>query len=397
LKFATGRTTAVRNFPEPPFLVVDGPGWGPDQGAVFSQPRAVLTERDGEFVELPSGRPVDPATWLRGRSEQTLAGFLGYEFAWSMLDIRSAMPRPAIPRIWVGVFDNPTVPSDACERRVADLREIRCTIDEQTYRSRVARCVDDIWNGELFEVNFTTRFESEWEDSPPAFYERMRSDSSGDWFGLLHAGDFAVASVSPEAFVTVDGDRVVTRPIKGTRSRSADRDADRRAARELLTSEKDRAENVMIVDLMRNDLTRVCLPGSVRATSVCDLESFAGVHHLVSTVEGRLRDDRTPLDALLDCFPAGSITGAPKLRAIELAAEYEADARGAYTGAMFVSRANQLRSSVLIRTATLRRQTGGWAVTYGAGGAVVADSEPASEWEETVAKTAPLTRMMGAR
>lgn len=389
----TDQTTAVRTLPEPPFLLVDGAGWGDDAGRLFASPRAVLTEREGTFVELPSGAAVDPVQWLRERSDRLLAGFLGYEFAWSLLDIRSDRPRSPHPMLWVGEFEGAAEPAGATRRVMPAIAPARCSIDEADYRVRVEHCVRDIWNGELFEVNFTARFRTEWADTPATFYEAMRASSSGEFFGLLHTGDFAIASVSPEEFITVDGRTVSTRPIKGTRRREVEPSEDRRVADELLASEKDRAENIMIVDLMRNDLTRVCELGTVQASRVCELETFAGVHHLVSTVEGRLGPDRAPIDALLDCFPAGSITGAPKLRAIELAAEYEADARGPYTGSMFVARPGELRSNVLIRTATLTRRSNAWSVEYGAGGAVVADSVAQSEWEETLTKTAPLRRM----
>lgn len=255
------------------------------------------------------------------------------------------------------------------------------------------RCIDHIFHGELFEVNYTARFDAQWQGDAISFYDAIAASSSGDYFGLLHTPEFTVASVSPEAFVNVNDGQVETRPIKGTRSRHADEQADADARFALLHSAKDRAENVMIVDLMRNDLTRVCELGSVHVARLCELESYAGVHHLVSTVRGSMRRELRPIDVLLGCFPAGSITGAPKLRAIEIAAELEHSGRGAYTGTMFVATDESLRSSVLIRTATLLPDGDRTLVEYGAGGAVVADSAPHEEWEEAIAKCAPLRRV----
>lgn len=373
-------------------------------------PAAVLTDTGDQFVELPSGRVVEPLSWLREHARShVLWGFLAYEFGWTTCNPAVPRPRSRCPRCWVGVWPIETwregeAPRSGGRRAPCD---VTCDVTPDQYAANVQRCIDDIWNGELFEINYTERFRTTWDGTPEELYALMASRSTGEWFGFLapsgpraaspHFEDFAIASVSPEMLIRVRDGHVVTRPIKGTRRRSDDPAEDARLAAELLASGKDRAENVMIVDLMRNDLTKVCVPGSVQATAVCELESFAAVHHLVSTVEGQLRPDLLPIDALLACFPAGSITGAPKLRAMELAATYEASARGAYTGSMFVSHPDgRLDSNVLIRTATLFRTDDGWDVEYGAGGAVVSDSSPMGEWEEAVAKLAPVGRFWSA-
>ena len=381
--------------PEPPFVFFDGTRGPASRSFLASAPSAILTELDGRFVELPGGRAVDPSEWLLQNEREILAGFLGYELAWYTLDPRALMPRSRAPRLWIGRFDSLREVDDLELRSGGSLSPIVPDVDGATYGDNVAACVGDIWDGELFEINYTERFRARWAGSAPAFYQRLREVSTGGWFGLLDAGAFAVASASPEAFLDIRDGRVVTRPIKGTRPRSDDPKVDAALAGELVASEKDRAENVMIVDLMRNDLSRVCRPGSVGVDAVCALESFAGVHHLVSTVHGELAAGITPLEALLSCFPAGSITGAPKLRAIEIAAEREGSPRGPYTGSMFVSHPDGwLASNVLIRTATLHRTAPElFDVDYGAGGAVVADSIPEAEWDEALTKTAPLRRV----
>ncbi len=361
-------------------------------------PTAVLTEIDDRFVELPTGREVDPVRWLRARGTENLAGFLGYEFAWELDSPRATRAKSTTPRCWVGVFDEfEEVDQLEFEGRSGKLLPLESERTEADYVADVQECVDAVWAGELFQVNYTTRFRSRWDGDPAGFYTELRAANRGDYFALLQADGFALASASPEMFVEVREGVVTTRPIKGTRRREENVQADQAAAAELLASPKDRAENVMIVDLMRNDLTRCCEPGSVRATELCTLESFAGLHHLVSTVRGELRHGLDPIEVLLRCFPPGSITGAPKLRAIEIAASLEGSARGAYTGTIFASTAEWLTSSVAIRTTTLVEDGDSFVIEYGAGGAVVSNSSPRGEWDEALAKLAPLAAFSQGR
>ena len=260
------------------------------------------------------------------------------------------------------------------------------------YMEQVLAAVEGVRCGDLFEVNYTERLEFAWPDSPMALYHGLRQVASGDYFGYLDAGPWQLLSVSPERFLGVDPTgQALTRPIKGSRARHDDPSLDQESGQALLASAKDHAENVMIVDLMRNDLTRVCALGSVQVTGLCQLESFAHIHHLVSTVRGQLVPECSPTDALLACFPAGSITGAPKLRALEYIAQLEASARGAYTGSLFYASSGGLDSSVLIRSVELRDGV----ARYGVGGAVVASSQPAAELEEAWLKAAPLRLALG--
>lgn len=201
-------------------------------------------------------------------------------------------------------------------------------------------------------------------------------------------------SNSPERFVAVRGGAVETRPIKGTRPRGRTPSEDAVLAAELLASAKDRAENLMIVDLMRNDLARVCAPGSVRAPELFAVESFANVHHLVSTVVGRLAPGRDAIDLLRAAFPPGSITGAPKVQAMKTIASLETP-RGPYCGSLFWAGFDgDLDSSVLIRTAAFALGEGGWSLEARAGAGIVADSDPHAERLETEAKIAALARAL---
>ncbi|HQT55207.1 MAG TPA: anthranilate synthase component I family protein, partial [Phenylobacterium sp.] len=221
--------------------------------------------------------------------------------------------------------------------------------------------------------------------------------SAAPFAAYLRLAGLAVVSNSPERFVQVAaGGAAETRPIKGTRPRGATADDDASLSAELAVSLKDRAENLMIVDLMRNDLARVCAPGSVKVPELFAVESFVNVHHLVSTVSGRLAAGRTAIDLLKAAFPPGSITGAPKVQAMKLISQLESP-RGPYCGSLFWAGADgAFDSSVLIRTAACVQDGQGWAIEARAGAGIVADSEPRAERIETQDKIAALARAMEA-
>jgi len=267
-------------------------------------------------------------------------------------------------------------------------RHARFTADlaPEAYRARIQRVIDAIHAGDIFQANLSQRFSADLPDglSPFMLYRRLRSLAPAPFAAYLKHDDAALLSMSPERFLRLFPDgKVETRPIKGTRPRGATPAEDSRLAAELLASPKDRAENLMIVDLMRNDLSRVCRLGSVRVPELCSLERFAAVHHLVSSVEGVLADGRGPLDLLRVAFPGGSITGAPKVRAMEIIAELETVRRGPYCGAMgWIGYDGAMDSSITIRTMTLS----GRKITVQAGGGIVADSEPQAEYDETLVK-----------
>jgi para-aminobenzoate synthetase component 1 len=251
------------------------------------------------------------------------------------------------------------------------------------YRAAVGRAIDYVHAGDVFQVNLAQRLLHAARGSAVDLYCRLRERNAAPFAGYLDLGDWQVCSASPERFLRVSEGHVETRPIKGTAKRARDFAADMRSGQALVASAKDRAENVMIVDLLRNDLSRSCRPESVRVSQLCGLETFAWVQHLVSVVEGTLREDQTPLDLLRKCFPGGSITGAPKLRAMEVIAELEPTLRGAYCGALgYIGVNGQMDMSILIRTITAGR--GWWQLPVGGG--IVADSDPQREYEETWSK-----------
>ena len=247
----------------------------------------------------------------------------------------------------------------------------------------VQRARDYIRSGDIYQVNLAQRLHAPVATDAWGLFEHLVARSPSPFAAFLEAGDFQLASLSPELFLRLSGAQVVTRPIKGTRPRSPDPIRDAQLAFELQTSAKELAELVMITDLLRNDLGRVSEYGSVQVPELLRLEKYAHVQHLVSTVAGRLRSGTTHLAALAACFPGGSITGAPKIRAIEIIDELEPVARGPYTGcAGYLGFNRESQLSILIRTAIVR----GAEAWYHAGAGIVADSEPAAEYEETLAK-----------
>ena len=261
----------------------------------------------------------------------------------------------------------------------------RSTFSPAGYRDAVRRAIEWIRAGDIYQVNLSQRFETRSEEEPTRLYRRLRAASPAPFGGFFGGDGFSVLSTSPERFlhVTASGS-AQTRPIKGTRARSEDPAEDRRLAAELESSVKDRAENLMIVDLLRNDLSRVCQPDSVRAVELFRVESYRTVHHLVSTVEARLREDRVPSDLLKAAFPCGSVTGAPKIRAMEVISEVEPVARGPYCGALgYLGFGGDMDTSVSIRIAVAAEGR----IVFHAGGAVVVDSNPAAEYQETLDKT----------
>jgi para-aminobenzoate synthetase component 1 len=259
------------------------------------------------------------------------------------------------------------------------------------YESAVRRAIEYIYAGDCFQVNLSQRLLHPAILPPLELYGRLRERNPAPFAGYFDLGDFVLASASPERFLRVEDGRVETRPIKGTRPRGATPEEDWRQRDDLLHSAKDRAENVMIIDLLRNDLGRVCAYGSVRVAAVCRLESYRTVHHLVSEVVGQLRPGAGPIDLLRAAFPGGSVTGAPKVRAMEIIAELEPTARGPYCGSLgYIGFDGGMDTNILIRTFTIGR---GW-MQFPVGGGIVADSTPQAEYEETLHKAEGLLRAL---
>ncbi len=270
----------------------------------------------------------------------------------------------------------PRAPFRLDSRLVSNLTRARYVAAVETIRRAIAR-------GDIYQANLTQRFSARWSGSPYELYRRLRAVSAAPFAAYLNFGSVKVLSSSPERFLKVSGGRVETRPIKGTRPRGKDRASDKSRALELVRSVKDFAEHVMIVDLERNDLGRICDAGSVWVPELAALEVYPQVFHLTSTVEGRLQRGAGCVDVLRAGFPGGSITGAPKIRAREILAGIEPGPRGIYTGALgYMDFSGSADLSIVIRTITLS----GNSLSFGVGGGVVTDSDPAMEYEESLDK-----------
>jgi para-aminobenzoate synthetase component 1 len=277
----------------------------------------------------------------------------------------------------------------AGQRPAGDWPGLLSNFSREEYLSAVRRVIEYIHAGDCFQVNLAQRLLYPTDESPQELYLRLRSRNSAPFAAYFDLGEYTIASASPERFLRVQHGEVETRPIKGTRPRGATQAEDQSQVQALLRSEKDRAENIMIVDLLRNDLGRVCCYGSVRVPAVCRLESYRFVHHLVSEVRGRLRQGLGPVDLLRAAFPGGSVTGAPKIRAMEIIAELEPCTRGPYCGSLgYLGFDGSMDTNILIRTLTVGR---GWA-QFPVGGGIVADSLPEHEYEETWHKAEGLLR-----
>lgn len=262
----------------------------------------------------------------------------------------------------------------------------------EEYLTLVRQCLDEIRSGESYEVCLTNAATVDRVIDPLQSYETLREISPTPYSALLQFSGVSVLSASPERFLRIGADRVVdSKPIKGTRPRDATPERDAALRQDLLDSEKDRAENLMIVDLVRNDLSRVCVPGSVHVPKLFDVETYAPVHQLVSTVRGTLRDDVSTVDCVRAAFPGGSMTGAPKLRTMEIIDKLEEGPRGVYSGAIgYFSITGTADFSIVIRTMVATDDE----VTFGVGGAIVALSDPEEELEETMVKAVTMRRCL---
>lgn len=295
--------------------------------------------------------------------------------------------------MWIDALLASARPDGTAARLPASLGPVRSNFTRDAYLAAVRRAKDYISAGDIFQVNLSQRFETTLAVPPVELYRRLRRANPAPFAAYLALDKgAAVLSSSPERFLQVTGRRVETRPIKGTRPRGTTPEDDRRLAAELLASRKDAAELTMIVDLERNDLGRVCDYGSVVVTEHKAVEAYASVFHLVSTVEGRLHEGRDLVDLLKATFPGGSITGAPKIRSMEIIDELEPTQRGVYTGSIgYIGLDGTADLNIAIRTILVRDG----AAYFQVGGGIVADSDPAAEYQETLDKGQRLFQALG--
>ncbi len=352
------------------------------------------------------------------------AGFFGYDLGRCLEDLpSSAEDNPDMPDMAIGIYDQVlahdhiqektwliTHARSESEARVKQKYVLRLfgqpinvraheqsdlqwepNFEAPDYKDQICKVIDYIEGGDVFQVNLAQRFDAALPEnfSPFAHYLKLREVNPAPFASYMDLGAVKISSASPEQFLRVQDGKVETRPIKGTRPAVEDPAIDRLYRNSLENSEKDKAENTMIVDLLRNDLSKVCKKKSIEATELCKLESFASVHHLVSTVKGELKSSKNALDLMRGCFPGGSVTGAPKIRAMEIIEELEPTRRGPYCGAMaYIGFDGTMDSSILIRTLVYD----GNQVSLQTGGGIVADSKPDEEYQETFDKADAIFR-----
>jgi anthranilate synthase component 1 len=270
--------------------------------------------------------------------------------------------------------------------------------DPALFLESVSRALDYIAAGDVYQTNLSRQWQvrSDRSPDPVSIYERLRSTNPSPFAALMRYGEFSLMSSSPERLLSIRGGIVSTRPIAGTRPRGTSPETDAALVESLLHNEKERAEHVMLIDLERNDLGRVCVGGTVRVDEYMVLETYAHVHHIVSNVSGRLREDASPIQVIRALFPGGTITGCPKVRCMEIIAELEGTGRGAYTGSIgYLNRDGSCDLNILIRTLTSHAAAAaGTPITFRAGAGIVADSIPSQELAETRAKAEGMLRAL---
>lgn len=274
-------------------------------------------------------------------------------------------------------------------RAGAHAKEVESNFSRQEYIAAIKKAKRYIREGDIYQLNLSQRFQAETRLAAAEIYKRLRKLSPSFFSAYLDAGDFQVISSSPERFLQLSGDKVVTRPMKGTRPRRVKKTEDLRIKGELLKSKKDKAELMMIVDLERNDLGRVCEYGSIKVDRLREVERYSTVYQTTATISGRLHRNKDRIDLLRAAFPGGSITGCPKIRAMQIIEELEPHRRSIYTGCLgYLSFSGQMDFNILIRTILKK----GSEVYFGAGGGIVADSDPEDEYEETLVKAGAMMK-----
>ncbi|WP_051881952.1 anthranilate synthase component I family protein [Parvularcula oceani] len=379
-----------------------GPGFAGT--GLWSRPDGLIASETVSHAALgtPAGGVFDRLRRLAAalRPGQVVAGYLAYEAAKEVepgLDLPA--PPDGLPAAWFGLFSRleAAAPPERIEGGMRPEAAILPGEAAPAYEEKVAEIVRRIRRGDIFQANLSRRSSARFparDRLAETLFARLTAGGAADYAAFLSLPEGAILSASPELFLRVEGDRVAAEPIKGTRPRGRTENEDRALAAALLADEKDRAENVMIADLLRNDLSRVCRDGTMREEAVCALRTLPKVHHLYSRISATLREDAGAVDALRACFPCGSITGAPKLAAMRTIADLEGEGRGPYCGTIFALHGDgSAVFSVPIRTAVLTRGAEACRLDVRSGGGVTILSDPQAEWQETVDKAYPFALM----
>jgi len=406
-------------------------GWDPEWQLTAAGGLTRARHRSGRGVDH-KGDPLALLRELLGPRQAALAGlplssgavgYFGYDLGRRLMGLPPASPPGPLPEMAVGIYrrllildheqrQSWAVGAGWTQTELAELMralaqpaattatgvdcqaleaEALAIITREEYAAKFARIQRYLRDGDCYQINYTHPFIAEFSGDAWRVYLRLRQLARAPYGGWLNYPFGQVLSASPERFLSLRAETVVSEPIKGTRPRGLDADQDAALRRELAASGKDRAENLMIVDLLRNDLGKVCEAGSVQVPELFRVESFATVHHLISRIEGRLAPGRDALDLLAASFPGGSITGAPKRRAMEIIDGLEAGPRGVYCGAIgWLGSNGDMELNIAIRTTTVVGQH----AVYWAGGGITADSEVDAEYQESLDKAALFARLM---
>ena len=368
-----------------PFVLLDDARkLDPSPARLYVRPVRILTAESSDDIA-----PLMAQLRRAKRDGLHAAGYLAYEAGGAFLP---NMPMRSTGQLaWFGLFENyQVIAPEAVAALLPDaagawLSPLRPDISRSDYGRAFAKVQDYINAGDIYQANLTFPLSADYAGCPLALYAALRGQAKAGYGGIIATGDAHYLSFSPERFFALKGSRVTTKPMKGTAQRHADPQVDRALAETLQTDPKQRAENLMIVDLLRNDLSRVCVPGSVEVPALFHIESYPTVHQMTSTVTGQLHDDADAVDVIAALFPCGSITGAPKIRAMQVIDEIEGAPRGIYCGSIGrIDKDGNAAFNVAIRTFTLCDTAK--SLSFGLGSGVVADSVEASEWDECLAK-----------
>jgi aminodeoxychorismate synthase component I len=375
-----------------PFLLFDDAREGGEASArLYADPAEIVETRDPAMV-----RPLLARLRQAQAAGLHAAGFLSYEAGYALEERLLPLARPPAadmpPLLWFGLFPHVDhVPVASLPANGAGANgQPQPRIEQAEHETAVDRLLAHILAGDIYQANLTFQAEVRVEGDPIGLYRAIRSRARAGHGGIVHTGEHWLLSFSPELFFSLDGGRVVTRPMKGTALRHADQGADGASAEALRNDAKQRAENLMIVDLLRNDLSRLARPGTVKVPALFSVETYPTVHQMTSTVTAEVRDGIGAFDIIEAIYPCGSITGAPKIRAMEIIAETEREPRGVYTGSIgWADPEGRSSFNVAIRTLTLKARAS--KASLGLGSGIVADSKADDEWRECLAKGAFLT------
>ncbi|WP_394219287.1 aminodeoxychorismate synthase component I [Halobacillus trueperi] len=352
---------------------------------VFQHPVEILTTDDVNEVKAVFKRVEE-----RLEEGYYVAGYVSYEAAPAFDQALHVHPHPEWPLVWLGVFDGCETGQQQADSAPFQVSNWELRGDYASYQKGIEEVKAGIERGDTYQVNFTTRLEASFTGDDYTFYRKLVRNQQSSYSAYLNMGERRILSASPELFFRVDGNQLKTKPMKGTAARGCNGKEDESMRRHLQSSEKERSENLMIVDLLRNDLGRIAVPGSVHVPNLFEVETYPTVHQMTSTVKGRLPGNYTMYELFQALFPCGSITGAPKVRTMEYIQRLEDSPREVYCGAIgYMTPAKEAIFNVPIRTVMIDQKLG--KAVYGTGGGITWDSTSEGEFEELQTKARLLT------